>query len=345
MKFEVKSFGTYNEETYDEIFITNDNNVTFSFSDLGARINQVLYPYKDDMYNLILGYKNAEKVFLNREFYYGATIGRVAGRIEQGQFILNDTGYQLPLNDGKNHIHGGKFGLDISKWEYTIEQLEDSIILTFTIMDAENKNGYPGNTLIKVMHKINNDNQWQISYQAKSDRDTIFDPTNHVYFNLNKSNNSKIYNHNIMVNADYYVPVNQDTIAINDGESVKDTVFDLTNRRSLEEVLKTENKQIRLMGGLDHAFIFNNNAEKPDVFLENNLNDIKVKMKTDRPSVILYTHNKVQREKIGSYLKHQGITMEAQSLPNSINLESYKDKVILKKDKVFKSVTTYTFYE
>jgi aldose 1-epimerase len=191
---------------------------------------------------------------------------------------------------------------------------------------------------VKVHHTINNENQWQIKYEGISDKDTLFDPTNHVYFNLNKENRD-ILNHKLKVKANYYVPVDENTLPLNNGETVSGNVFNFKKGQVLSSVLNSDNDQIKLMEGIDHAFVLSHSESSADVCLENVENPIKVKMKTDRPAVVIFTHNKELENK-----KHHGITMEAQSLPDSINIEAYKDKVILRKNEKFVSTTTYTFY-
>lgn len=344
MDIKIKSYGKYNGVEYDEIFITNDNNVIFAFSNLGARITKLLYPYNGDIYNLVLGFNTAEEAALCKDYYYGATIGRVAGRIKAGQFTLDNNVYKLSLNDGGNHLHGGENCFDLSKWEYDIQKYTDKVTVSFYLEDEDGNNGYPGHLKVKVHHTVTNDNQWQIIYEGIADKNTLFDPTNHVYFNLNKEEDTDILNHKLKVNAQYYVPVDKNTLPLNNGETVEGTVFNFTQSQLLSNVLKSDNQQIKLMNGLDHAFIFTDNNSSSNVCLENIDNTIKVKMKTDRPAVVIFTHNKTHENLPLMKKKHVGITLEAQSLPNSINIDSYRNKVILRKDEKFESITTYTFY-
>lgn len=339
MRYRIKSFGEYKTEQYDEIYITNDNNLTFAFTNLGARVTKVLYPYQGREINLVLSYDNAKDTIQGREYFYGATIGRVAGRIKNGQFKLNDKNYFLEKNDDNSHLHGGLHGYDILKWDYEIQSTSNCTSIIFFIDDPIQLNNYPGNVKVKVQHTIDNKNQWTIKYEALSDMDTIFDPTNHVYFNLN-TNNGYIYNHQLKVKSNLYVPVNKNTLPIKSGDGLEKTSFDFEKFQDLSTILMSKNCQIRSMGGLDHAFLLKND-EGYDVSLVNKRNSIKVYMKTDRPAVVIYTHNKINKGIFSPYRKHEGIAIEAQALPNSINISNRMQDVILKAGNEFKSKTTY----
>lgn len=338
----IKSFGSYNGVEYDEIEISNGNQFKISFTDLGARINSWSIPMDLKAFrNIVLGYKNSEEVFSTPNLFFGATVGRVGGRISKGQFNLKDKNYQLTQNDNENHLHGGSEGLDLRKWLYNIQKYEDRVEVEFSYVDEDGQNGYPGTLEIIVTHTVYNYNKWTITYHGKSDKTTIFNPTNHVYFNLNGDNHQNIENHIIQIDADYYLPVDQENLPIGILESVESAPFDLRMGRKFSELLKMNDPQFGIHKGFDHPFILNDS--KKQVALENTNNSIKLFMNTTEPCVVVHTHNEA-RNHLHSWdnplEKYSGIALEAQKEPDAINHKEFHS-IVLEPGEVYFSETSY----
>ncbi|MCW6677062.1 galactose mutarotase [Aerococcaceae bacterium NML180378] len=342
MKVEIQSFGVYNLEEFSEIFVTNDRGVQISFSDMGARINRWSLPNAEGgSENILLGHECAEDV-ANSLSYYGATVGRVAGRIGEGKFTLNDTLYELPINNGGNHLHGGPAAMDVQKWDYLIEEANSEVRVVFSYVDKAGTNGYPGTLEVKVIHTFNNENEWHIRYEASSDADTLFNPTNHVYFNLNGDNSATIDNHELQIDADYYLPLSEQTLPLGHQEEVTDSVFDLRQPVRFGEVRDSQHPQFILAKGYDHPFVLNKKAEHHAV-ISCPEKRRTIKMVTDCPTVVVYTHNYLPNiEQIWQrpILQNAGVTLETQIAPNAINQPQFGNIVLRKGDK-FVSTTSY----
>lgn len=338
MQIRIESFGEFNGQPVKEIFITNEHDITLSFLTLGARINRFLVG--ED--NIILGFDNMQTLLDNRELYYGATIGPVSGRIAQGCAYVGEQELLLEKNDGSHHLHGGYSGYDWQIWDF--ELLDDNTGIKFYLMTGHLSNGYPGNVKVAVTHSLNNDNEWLVTYEAQSDCKTLFDPTNHVYFNLNGQSSQTIKNHYLKVNASYYYPVTEEAIQYDEPESVTSTPFDFRKGRQLGLSIDDLHEQIQMVNGIDHPFIFDDTT--PQIELMSPTTKRKIIIETEAPGAVIYTHNKVPKN-LNIFAKevqpYAGIAIEPQILLG--NTLKGIDPIILDENQLFKSQTKYSYIE
>jgi len=155
--------------------------------------------------DVVLGHDNLDG-YLHRSRYFGALIGRYGNRIRRGQFALNGVEYSLPINNGKNHLHGGVKGFDKVFWE--AEEIAGGLRLTYRSSDGEE--GYPGNLEAIVIYSLTDANELRIEYSASTDQETIVNLTNHSYFNL--AVEGTILKHELTINADAFTPVDETLI-------------------------------------------------------------------------------------------------------------------------------------
>ncbi|MCU7556126.1 aldose epimerase family protein [Macrococcus capreoli] len=333
------------EKKFDELhgnkiteYIIETDNMIFSFIDFGARVHKILTNKLDVESNIILSV-NTAKDYINSGGYFGATVGRVAGRIDKGKFVLNDQSYQLECNDGNNHLHGGTNAIDKKIWSTEIIHRENAITLKFNINIYEADDHYPGDIQFEVHHTITNDNTWTIEYFAISSKDTLFNPTNHVYFNLNQDYTKKIDNHYLTLNHNEFAEINEQLIPT--GKIKTSDNFNFKNKNSLSNGINNQDQDNKLVNGYDHPFILEKKKEKTFT-LENELNNIKVEVVTDRECVVVYTSNMLDyttQDKI-QFVQYGGVTLETQMLPDAINHCNFGN-IILKKDEKFYSKTIY----
>lgn len=343
MKTIVKSFGTHKNINYDEIFIEKENEFIISFSDLGARINSWQILNKEGVFESItLGFDHATHAFEGAGYYYGATIGRVAGRIAHGQFELEGKKYALPTNDGEHHLHGGANSFDLRKWDYTIKESDDQVVVIFEILDKAGTNGYPGNLRVQVTHTITKLNEWSISYKAETDETTLFNPTNHVYFNLNGTVSDTIENHVFKLNASHYLPVDGDNLPLGEKATVEGTAFDLRSGRKFGDLLGTGDSQFNIHQGYDHPFVLGQTDTYQGAIRVPEKNRT-LYFRTEEPIVVIYTQNYTpDKMKIwGQDLqRYAGFTLETQREPDAINHADFSS-IILEKEQVYESQTSY----
>ena len=194
--------------------LRNKNNMEVCITNFGGRIVSVMVPDKDGvMQDVVLGFDSIQD-YISKPSDFGATIGRYANRINQGQFTLDGVEYQLPRNNYGHCLHGGPQGFQYRVFDAALLNPQE-LQLTYRAEDGEE--GFPGNITCKVLMKLTDDNAIDIQYEAETDKPTIVNMTNHSYFNLegDAGNNS---GHLLMVDADYYTPV--DSTFMTTGEIV-----------------------------------------------------------------------------------------------------------------------------
>ena len=182
MKITKNEFGmTKDNQPISLYTIENASGASVTLSDYGCRIIKIMVPNKEGkLTDVILGLMNADE-YLADDASLGAVVGRCANRIAKGHFTLNDKEYNLAINNGPNHLHGGPTGFAQRVW--TGKVTDDKV--TFTRISPDGEEGYPGNLTVSVTYGWSEDNELSIVYEASCDQDTVFSVTSHGYFNLN----------------------------------------------------------------------------------------------------------------------------------------------------------------
>jgi len=161
--------------------------------------------------DVVLGYDNLDG-YLKNNPYFGGIIGRFGNRIAKGQFNLNGKPYQLTVNSGENHLHGGTFGFDKVVWNSEEIESDTTIGVRLKYSSPEGEEGYPGNLDVTVIYTLNNANELKIEYNATTDKPTIINLTHHSYFNLAGAGEGDILGQEVMINADQFTPVDNKLI-------------------------------------------------------------------------------------------------------------------------------------
>ncbi|MBC2040311.1 aldose epimerase family protein [Listeria marthii] len=339
-------FGEFEGETVWQWTLVNDHGMRMSVLNYGAIVTSLETKDKfGDLANISLGFTNLDD-YLAHSPYFGATLGPVAGRISKGQFSLDGKQFQLTQNEGANHRHGGKLNFSKKLWDVSVEKELDQIVMTFEYRWADGENGYPGNIDAKMTYTLNNKNEWLIDYEAKTDQPTIYNPSNHIYFNLSGEAGSTVLQQQLWVNSDAFLPIDEASLPIGEIRSVEGTIFDLRAGREVDEVTQSDDQQVRLVGaGLDHAFLLKHENGRPDAVLFDPKSGRRLEMETACDSVLVYTANSLD----GSFEiegravpKYAGITMETQGLVDAINHDGFGD-IVLRPEKPFTSRTAFRF--
>ncbi len=310
--------------------IQNSNGVSVKILNFGAIIYEINTPDKyNNFKNIVLNYDNINDYY-NDNHYIGAAIGRFANRIKNGTFKLNDKTYFLEKNDRDNHLHGGSNGFHKVDWKLKSKS-KKSIHLTHLC----NEKTYPGIIEIELIYTLNNDNFFDIEYIAYSDKDTIFNPTSHSYFNLGSE--KTILNHELQINSNKILEIDKNGIPTKNFLETKDGAFDFKNFKRIGKDIRKNDVQLEFGCGYDHNFILNSD-EKFAAILLDKISGRRLKIKTDQPGMQLYTGNSLCR----NFTKHGGICMETQHYPNSPNCDLFPS-VILLKNKKYYTKTSYHF--
>ena len=331
-------FGTLSDGT--EVFrwtLINKNGFAAKILDYGATIQSIIVPDKNGKpVDVVLGHDTIEE-YVSGDCYLGATIGRVGNRIKEGRFELNGEKYELYINNGPNHLHGGKKGFDSFVWDS--KQEGDFVVFSRTSPDGEE--GYPGNLEISVKMGWK-ENSFIIEYEAETDKDTIINFTNHSYFNLNGAGSGDIHNHILEMNADRFTVCDENCLPTGELASVEGTAMDFRKAKTIGKDIDSNEPCVKLSGGYDSTFVISGH---PFAKATGDITGITLVADTDQPGVQLYTANFLtdRNGKCGfDYGERSAFCLETQHFPDSIHHPEWPS-TILKKGEKFHSFTTYTF--
>lgn len=349
MKITRKSYGKTVQGVEATLYtMANENGMKVTFTDYGANIVSIIVPdSKGNFTDVVLGFENLEGYQENLPDF-GSFIGRHANRIGGAKFELNGKVYELEKNDGENNLHGGSIGYNKFMYETEIFEEEDITSIEFSRLSPHMEQGFPGNLDVTVTYSLTEANELVIEYLAVSDRDTIVNLTNHSYFNLSGHDAGSIEDHKVWIKADQFTPTTKDLIPTGEVWDVTGTPMDFRILKSVGQDIDADYEPLKLAGGYDHNFIFDNNGSEVEKVAElvDNKSGRIMEIFTDLPGMQLYTANMLKPVKNckggANYQKRGGICFETQYYPNSCNIKSFPS-AMLKAGKEFDTVTIYKF--
>ena len=314
----------------------------------GGIITSIKVPDKNgNLIDVALGFNNLEP-YLEGHPYFGAIVGRYANRIDNGKFTINNTDYNLVVNNNGTSLHGGLKGFDKVNWRVLSYDLENKRFLKLNYLSEDMEEGYPGNLNVNVTYTLSDDNELSVEYSANTDKATVLNLTQHSYFNLSGESSGDILDHILELNADYYLPVNKKIIPTGEKRAVAGTPFDFRNRKKIGKDLYDEDDQLLLGNGYDHCWVlndYNKGVRKiSEVISEESM--IKMEVFSDLPGVQLYIGNfldgSLKSKKGMNYIKRSGLCLETQFFPNSPNTEKFPS-TFLEPGEEFYSKTSFKF--
>ncbi len=325
-----------------------ENGMKVDIINYGGIITSLKVPDKTgEIKDIVLGYNKLED-YVNENPYFGSIVGRYGNRIAKGKFNLNGNEYTLVTNNDENHLHGGNIGFDKVLWEAEtkIDSNSSSLILKYLSKDMEE--GYPGNLDTTVIYKITNDNSVEIIYEAKTDKTTIVNLTQHSYFNLSGDFNKPILNHEIKINADQFLPVNKSLIPLGNKLDVSMTPFDFRSFKEIKKDINADDLQLNYGNGYDHCWVLNDykNGYRLIASAFDKESGRLMEVYSDQPGLQFYTGNfldgSLPQKEEGFYDFRSGFCMETQHFPNSPNQPDFPS-VTLNPNEKYYSKTSYKF--
>lgn len=292
--------------------------------------------------DIVLGFDNLE-AYLKGHPYFGATVGRVANRIAKGTFTLDGKTYHLAINNHPNTLHGGKIGFDKVLWSAKPLHTAFGPAVALSYRSKNGEEGFPGNLTVKVIYTLTNDNTLRIDYEATTDRATPINLTHHSYFNL--AGRGKVLDHIVQINAEQYVPVDENLIPTGSLASVAGTPFDFQTAHSISDKIAQIGNQPE---GYDHTYVLKGarGALKYTAKVTDPTSGRVLKIWTTEPGVQFYTGNFLDGTLTGkygiTYEAHDGFSLEAQHFPDSINHPQFPNTV-LRPGKVYRQRTVHQF--
>ncbi|TWT27094.1 aldose epimerase family protein [Planomicrobium sp. CPCC 101110] len=332
-------------EKWTEYTLTNEAGMAVSILDFGGIITKILVPDRDEnLENVVLGYRNIRDYQQNPN-YFGALIGRVAGRIQGASFELSGNTHVLESNEGANHLHSGSAGFHQALWQVAPFQTENSLGLTLSHKSPDGEGGYPGNVTVSVTYTLTNDNRLLIDYEASSDKTTPLALTNHSYFNLSGDLKSTVETQAAAIDSSQFVELDDQLIPTGNLIPVAETPFDFRAGRMLGEGFNEKFAQNKLAGGgYDHYFLFDNTREQK-ALLQDSASGRQMAVETDQPGMVMYTGNGLDDSLLlneGKSRKYLGVCFETQGSPASLHHANMPD-IVLQAGEVYKTQTVFAF--
>ena len=325
--------------------LKNSNGMEVCVTNFGGRIVSVMVPDKNGKYqDVVLGYDSIGK-YLRIPGDFGASIGRYANRIANGQITLDGETIQLPQNNFGHCLHGGPSG-----WQYKVydaEQTSDTSI-KLTLVSPDGDNNFPGTVTAVVTYTLTEDNSINIEYSATTDKKTVINMTNHSYFNLTGDPEALALDHILYVNADNYTPVDSTFMTTGEIVTVKGTPFDfLTPKPIGQDIEKYDNEQIKNGNGYDHNWVLNTkNTNELAVRLVSPVSGITLEVYTDEPGIQVYTGNFLDGKAVGkngkAYNQRASVCLETQHYPDSPNKPQWPS-VVLEPGQTYESNCIFKF--
>ncbi len=326
-----REFGTMPDgQKITEYTVTNQHNIAFKLINYGGIITSLTVPDRNgNVADIVLGYDNLEG-YLEKTPYFGATIGRYGNRIAKGQFALDGVTYDLAINNGPNGLHGGIKGFDKVVWEAEVIESDSAsgIKLSYTSPDMEE--GYPGTLTATVTYSLDDENQLTFEYAAVTDKKTVVNLTNHSYYNLSAMKEN-ILDHEVMINADQYLPVDSTLIPI-EVAPVADTPFDFNQFKKVGQDIGKENVQLANGGGYDHCWVLNGEGLRLAAKVYEPKSGRMMELFTTEPGMQFYTGNFLDGTITGKngvvYERRMGLCLETQHFPDSPNRPDFPSVVL-----------------
>ncbi|MDF1698843.1 MAG: galactose mutarotase [Saprospiraceae bacterium] len=328
------------------LFQIKSNSFSCFITNYGARIVSLQVVDKAmKMTDVVCGFNTLDEYIGASEQYHGATVGRFANRIADGNFIINNTSYYLQKNNGPNSLHGGVKAFHNQVWS-CIANDEKSVKLE--LVSPHMEEGFPGELRVQVLYSIQG-STLQIKYKATTTKDTVVNFTHHSYFNLNGEGTGSILNHLLKINSDYFTPINHNGIPTGNIKMVIDSPFDFTNSKQMGSQIEEDNVQLVYGDGYDHNFVLNQFVEGEINKAAEAIGDqsgIKMEAWTTEPGVQFYTANHFDGTDIGksgiNYDRRSAFCLETQHFPDSPNQKHFPS-TLLRANQIFDSVTEYRF--
>ncbi|MDZ7330564.1 MAG: galactose mutarotase [candidate division KSB1 bacterium] len=349
MTIEKQFFGqTEDGRIVDLYTLTNSNGVTVQITNYGGIVTSLLVPDKNGKIgDVVLGYDNLDG-YLKASPYFGCIVGRYGNRIAKGKFTLNGKTYNLATNNGPNHLHGGVRGFDKVVWQAKPIKSQDAVGLELSYLSPDGEEGYPGNLSVKVTYTLTNENALHIDYEASSDQPTICNLTHHSYFNLKDGGASPILDHELMLNADYFTPVDETLIPTGELRPVDGTPFDFRRPTPIGARINVDDEQIKYGLGYDHNFVLNGNMG--ELRMVGKLREAStgrvMEIWTTEPGLQFYSGNFLDGSIIGkngtTYYHRHGLCLETQHFPDSPNHPNFPSTVLNPGEK-YQTTTIYKF--
>ncbi len=334
MSITVSEFGKMKDGSIASLYVLkNGEGMTATVSDLGAVLVSLYVRDRDGQFrDVVLGFDDVESYEEKNDTFYGATIGRCGNRIGKASCLISGTRYTFDKNDGNNNLHGGFHGYQIRLWQVKDRQNTDTPSITFALRSPHLDQGFPGNADILVTYRVTADNELEISYDCVADRDTIFNLTNHSYFNLNGHDSGTVLDQEVKINSDRFTWADRESIPTGEITKVEGTPMDFREFHTIGERIEEDYQALVYGMGYDHNYCVNDSgSEKTVAAMRSRESGIVMEVRSDLPGMQLYTGNFIKGDQVGkngcAYPRRSGACFETQYYPDAPNHPEFAQPV------------------
>jgi len=332
----------------DLFFLTNANGMEVAVTNYGGSLVAIMVPDKDgNMANVIQGHDNIDDCIHSPEPFLSTLVGRYGNRIARGKFTLSGKEYNLAVNNGPNHLHGGPTGFHARVWE--AEQVsERALVLRY--VSAYYQEGFPGELTMTVMYSLTDDNELVIDYKGTTNKKTVVNMTSHGFFSLAGIANPTPSAMDVVcqINADFYLPIDDTSIPTGEIRKVEGTPFDFRTPQPVGARIDADDEQIKHGAGYDHCYVLNK-REPGELSFAAKIMEPKsgrtMEVYTTEPGVQFYSDNWADGYKGqhgATFGRRSALCFEAQHFPDSPN-HPYFPSVVLHPGEVYSQKTIYKF--
>lgn len=333
-------FGTLKNGEKASLYEISWGGIKAQITDYGATLVRLFVPDQNgNTADVLLGFDSVEG-YDHHGAFFGATVGRNANRVGKGRFAIGDKVVQMPINNNSNNLHSGPESYGHRLWKLE-EHTENAI--RFSLESPDGDQGMPGNAVISVTFTMEAPGQLRITYDATADQDTVFNLTNHAYFNMaGQDHPEKAMSQTLMMPARFYNVADAESIPTGELRPVEGTPMDFRTPKAIGRDLGAEYPCFKLQGGYDHNF---DAAINPCAVLTDPESGRTMTISTDCPGIQFYSGNFLAGElgKGGvSYTHRGGVALETQFYPDSMNHPDWPQPIV-KAGETYHSETTYRF--
>ena len=332
-----------------DLYTLTNGTITMQVTNFGARVVSLWTPDREGkMADIVLGYENIDRYVNNTgERFLGAVVGRVANRIGAGKFTLDGKEYNTPLNNNGQTLHGGLKGVDMVVWD--VEYVADNAI-TLHLVLPDGTDGFPGNLDITMTYTLTPENEFEVTYHAKTDKKTIVNLSHHSFFNLKGEAGGTTTDHILTIKADKVTPTDANLIPTGELLPVEGTPFDFREPHAIGERIDAEHEQLKNGKGYDLNWVIareDNGQVETVATLYEPTSGRCMDVATDQVAIQFYSGNFFDGTYNGKYGKplkfRESVALETQKHPDAINHDNFPS-IILNPDEVYTQVCVYKFY-
>ncbi len=333
----MKSFGLLlNGLAIDSYELHNESGMKLEVINFGATITSLKIPLKNgEMVDVVLGFDNLEGYVNSFDLpsapYFGATVGRFAGRINNGTFCLNGETIILNKNNNNHSLHGGNIGFSQKIWSVKEVNYGKNPSITLSYCSPAVEENYPGDLSVDLTYTLSEQNELIVEYKATTAEDTIINLTHHSYFNLDGHTASVVEQE---LTIDSYGILEADNQNIPTGRllNLENKAFDFSKAKKCPQTIDT-------------TFVLNK-SQTENASLFSPKNNLKMSVYTNQPAIHIYVggncFNMIKGKENADYHSLSGICFETQNFPDAPNHEHFPTAVLKKGDEYFHK-TIYKF--